>query len=493
MRGHRPWRLAAPRRCSGGSWRPGACGRSGSCTRGLATPAGGEAEPAAAARPPPPPPPPPPPQAWRAKLAASWEEMRKQEKVLAICTSTAVLMSGHGVLTPVLPMFAESLGSTAAQLGLSLAAFAVARLVLNVPLGLLSDRYGRRPLLWGGALLCAVGMGGSGLATTVEELLLWRLLAGAGNAAYLGGAQMYLNDICTNENRARVLGAQQSAVLFGVALGPALGGVLGDVGGLVAPFMVVGAAGGVAALYSFVRIPETLPALVGGAAGGAAVAGGALKPKGGGNLAAARLLLADSRFAAAGLMNFNSFALRQGGRNVLLVLYATGVHGFSVGQLGLLFSAMATVDLLLIPAAAAAADAAGPDRRTLVVPSALGCAGALTAIGVGGTDPMVFGGALCLWSLSTAATGPAVAAYAAEIVPPERRGLGTALFRSAGDVGFLAVPLALGAAADAFGSPDLPFLLLAGSTAGCAAAFASAGLPVFPPLPPPPGEQTQKS
>ena len=41
----------------------------------------------------------------------------------------------------------------------------------------------------GGPLLSAVGMLGSGLSHSVPELLLWRLVAGAGNAAYLGGAQ----------------------------------------------------------------------------------------------------------------------------------------------------------------------------------------------------------------------------------------------------------------------------------------------------------------
>jgi MFS family permease len=118
-----------------------------------------------------------------------------------LMASTGLMMSGHGIITPVLPLIADNLGATAAQLGMSLSAFAAARLVLNVPLGIVADRYGRRVLLVAGPLVNAVGMVGSGWAASVPELVLWRLIAGAGNAAYLGGAQMYLNDVSTPENR----------------------------------------------------------------------------------------------------------------------------------------------------------------------------------------------------------------------------------------------------------------------------------------------------
>jgi dipeptide/tripeptide permease len=191
---------------------------------------------------------------------------------------------------------------------------------------------------------------------------------------------------------------------------------------------------------------------------------------------AAGALLADRRFVAAGMLNASSFAMRQGGRNVLLVLYATQVHGYSVGSLGVLFSAMAGVDLCLIPLAAWLGDAVA-DRRRVVVPATLGCAAAVSTIALGGADPHVFGGALLFWSLSTACVGPAVSAYAAEIVPKERRGLGVSLYRCAGDVGFVGAPFALGLVAD-FGGTQPALLLLGAATACCAGAFAHAGEPV---------------
>ena len=88
-----------------------------------------------------------PPTALAGRLRGQWSELRQHGRVLSVMASTSVMMSGHGVLTPVMPLFAEQLGATVAQLGMSLSAFAVARLLLNVPLGILSDQYGRRLLL----------------------------------------------------------------------------------------------------------------------------------------------------------------------------------------------------------------------------------------------------------------------------------------------------------------------------------------------------------
>eukprot|EP01047_Picozoa_sp_COSAG01_P007398 COSAG01_NODE_281_length_19504_cov_129.173124_13_plen_84_part_00 len=52
------------------------------------------------------------------------------------------------------------------------------------------------------------------LAGDIFELVFWRLVAGAGNAAYLGGVSMYLSDIATTENRGRILGANHGGRPF---------------------------------------------------------------------------------------------------------------------------------------------------------------------------------------------------------------------------------------------------------------------------------------
>ena len=119
------------------------------------------------------------------------------------------------------------------------------------------------------------------------------------------------------------------------------------------------------------------------------------------------------------------------------------------------------------------------DKRYVVCGSLVGSAAAVLAVAhvalqaeaSGQPDQVAFLGAVALWALSTAALGPTLPAYAADLVPEAKRGLGLAAFRSAGDVGFVGAPLALGIVADAFGAPAA-LAGLAGASVASAGAFA---------------------
>ena len=186
--------------------------------------------------------------------------LKENRRVADICVTTALLMAGHSCVAPVLPLFADEFGATAAQVGMTLSAFAAARLVLNVPCGVIADRHGRKPLIVAGPLITAVGMMGSAACTGLPELFFWRFIAGAGSAVYMAGAQALLADESTPANRARVLGANQAAVLAGAAVGPALGGLMSGVMelGVRSPFVAVGMTCALAWWHAARTVPETL-------------------------------------------------------------------------------------------------------------------------------------------------------------------------------------------------------------------------------------------
>jgi MFS family permease len=96
-----------------------------------------------------------------------------------------------------------------AAVGATVSAFAIARLLLNLPSGIVADRIGRRPLLVAGPAITGVGMIGSALAGTFHELLAWRFITGAGSALQMSGSQLFLADVSTRENRAKTLGTNQ--------------------------------------------------------------------------------------------------------------------------------------------------------------------------------------------------------------------------------------------------------------------------------------------
>ena len=95
---------------------------------------------------------------------------------------------------------------------------------------------------------------------------------------------------------------------------------------------------------------------------------------------------------------------------------------------------MALINLMTIIPAGAWADRFG--RKRTIVPSAMLAAGALCLFAF--TDSIaVFLGAAALLALGTGISGPAPAAYAADVIPEESRGLGMGLFRTYSDIGFV--------------------------------------------------------
>ncbi len=371
-------------------------------------------------------------------IARALGPLREHEQLLMISISTVLVMAGQGVISPVLPLFAKDLGVGAAAIGLTLSFFALARLILNVPLGILSDRYGRRALLISGPLVTAAGMYGSGFAGDIVQLLAWRFLAGAGSAMYMTGAQIYLADISTPATRARFIGTNQGALLLGTAIGPAIGGLVAELWGLRAPFLLVGTMALVATVYAYWRLPETKHL--------APPPPPKPEPIPGQKQRRDWVAFMTSRdFLAVSLITFAIFFTRTASRQTVIPLMAAEELDFSEGELGVLFSVVALLNTVLIAPSAVIADRWG--RKAAIVPSGLLVACSLAIVGVSTTTLLFWAGNLSL-GIATAMAGPAPAAYAADISPPHLRGLGMGLYRSSGDIGFVIGPPLLGAIAD---------------------------------------------
>ncbi len=73
--------------------------------------------------------------------------------VLAFAMFMAAL--GLGMVTPILPVHARSLGATGAQVGLTFSAFALTQVFISPWSGRLADRFGRKPFLIVGMLTYA--------------------------------------------------------------------------------------------------------------------------------------------------------------------------------------------------------------------------------------------------------------------------------------------------------------------------------------------------
>jgi len=163
---------------------------------------------------------------------------------------------GFGIVLPLLPFYATELGASPFEVGLIIASYSAMQFLFAPIWGALSDHFGRRPLLLVGLFGSAVSYVVFGLASTLEVLLLSRVIAGI-MGANIPVAQAYIADSTTREGRARGMGLIGAAFGLGFIFGPAIGGGLSPWGYGVPGFVAAGlslAAAGAAWFW----LPESL-------------------------------------------------------------------------------------------------------------------------------------------------------------------------------------------------------------------------------------------
>jgi len=186
----------------------------------------------------------------------------KRHAALGFIFVTVMLdMLAFGIAVPTLPkLISDFLGGNTARaseyLGLFVTTFALMQFFFSPVLGLISDRYGRRPVV----LLSNFGLAFDyiimAMAPSLSWLFLGRVLAGL-SASSIATATAYISDITPPEKRSKAFGLLGAAFGMGFVVGPAIGGWLGMHGPRL-PFWVAGGASLVNALYGFFVLPESL-------------------------------------------------------------------------------------------------------------------------------------------------------------------------------------------------------------------------------------------
>jgi MFS family permease len=149
--------------------------------------------------------------------------------VLIIATGLAYFLA-IGMMVPTVPVFVErSLGGDSVAVGIAVGSFAVGAILLRPFAGRIGDRYGRRILIIGGALIVAAAWALVLVATSMAVLVGARILGGIGEAAFFVGAGTMVTDLAPERRRGEALSYWSIAVYGGVAFGPFIGvAVLGD-------------------------------------------------------------------------------------------------------------------------------------------------------------------------------------------------------------------------------------------------------------------------
>ncbi|HEV8367452.1 MAG TPA: MFS transporter [Pyrinomonadaceae bacterium] len=182
----------------------------------------------------------------------------KRSPLIVIFTTVFIDLVGFGIVIPVLPFYAEGtiFNATPRTVGLLFASYSIMQLVFSPILGRLSDKYGRRPVLFISIIGTGVGFLILGFAQTVFMLFVGRILDGI-TGGNISTAQAYIADITTKENRAKGMGLVGAAFGLGFIFGPAIGGILSRWGTHI-PFFFAGGLCFANAVLLYFTLPETV-------------------------------------------------------------------------------------------------------------------------------------------------------------------------------------------------------------------------------------------
>lgn len=152
-------------------------------------------------------------------------------KALVVILSAVTLDAiGIGLIFPILPALLRDVGhvtEVATLLGVMLALYSACQFLFSPVLGVLSDRFGRRPVLLVSLAGAAIDYLIMAFAPHLWMLVIGRAIAGI-TSANMAVATAYITDISTEEERARRFGLFHAMFGIGFIIGPVLGGILGD-------------------------------------------------------------------------------------------------------------------------------------------------------------------------------------------------------------------------------------------------------------------------
>lgn len=358
-----------------------------------------------------------------------------------------ILLTGLGLVFPIIPLFARSFGVGNDAAGLLIATFGLARLVGDLIGGSIVDRRGERWTAVGGmAFLAAASASAASSPNFAAALVFWGL-AGIGSAVVFAALFSYILKAADKDRVARTLSFFYGAFNIGIIAGGAAGGLLADALGLNAPLYAYSGVliVGILAYLRFVpNVPSAEPdeqevAPVPEAAGFEAPRPAATPVWD---------LLRLPGFRTTLFLNLTYLWMVAAIFNTLLPLFATDELGMSPSGIGLMFAVGVGAEFLVLFPAGTLADRYG--RKAVMLPSLAGLAVTVLVLGTA-TSAIALTLLLAALAVASGFAGVPPAAMLSDIVPAKHSGRGVGAFRFAGDIGFFLGPLIAGVVSKRFG------------------------------------------
>ena len=136
----------------------------------------------------------------------------ERRAALSLAGIFSLRMLGMFMILPVFALYADRLeGATPALMGLAIGIYGMTQAVLQIPFGLLSDRWGRKPVIAAGLLLFALGSVVAALSDSIYGIIAGRALQGAG--AIAAAVMALAADLTREEQRTKAM------AIIGISIG----------------------------------------------------------------------------------------------------------------------------------------------------------------------------------------------------------------------------------------------------------------------------------
>jgi MFS family permease len=167
-------------------------------------------------------------------------------------------MLGLFMVLPLLALYATDLpDATPTLIGLAMGMYGLANALLQIPLGWLSDKVGRKPVIIAGLVLFALGSIIAGMADSVVGIIVGRTLQGAG--AISSTLMALVADLTREEQRTKAMAVVGMSIGLSFAVALVLGPAMAALGGLPTVFWFSAVLAGSGILILILLVPPSPP------------------------------------------------------------------------------------------------------------------------------------------------------------------------------------------------------------------------------------------
>jgi len=193
----------------------------------------------------------------RVKCIAMIDATKKTERraAIAIAFMIALRMYGLFLILPVFSVYAQDItGSTALLVGVAIGIYGLTQAFLQIPMGFLSDIWGRKKVIGMGLGLFLIGSVIAAVANDIYTIIIGRAVQGMGAIAATGLA--LIADVSRPEQRSKMMAIVGVSIGFSFMLAFITGPVLAKLYGLSGLFWLTAVLAGFALLVLFTMVPE---------------------------------------------------------------------------------------------------------------------------------------------------------------------------------------------------------------------------------------------